>query len=367
MNPLAGRLARLIETAGPITVADYMTAALGDPHHGYYRTADPLGAAGDFTTAPEISQLFGELIGAWLVDCWDRMGRPNPISLVELGPGRGTLMADALRASASVPGWREALQLHLVEINPHLRNMQGASLAAYAPHWHETLGSLPELPTLLVANEFFDALPIRQFVFQAGQWRERLVNWSAAAGFHFALTSHPSPLAMVAIRDLADVTENAVFEFSPAAIGAANEIGQRIARHGGGALVIDYGRTKSAVGESLQAVRRHVMVNVLENPGEADLSAHVDFGILLRAGTESGAAAFGPCTQGDFLHRLGIGERAAHLKRRASPSQIAELDSAVARLTAPSAMGNLFKVAVIAHRDLKPAGFIDEPWPNGYS
>jgi NADH dehydrogenase [ubiquinone] 1 alpha subcomplex assembly factor 7 len=187
LNPLGQRLAERIARSGPITVADYMAAALADTEHGYYRRADPLGAGGDFTTAPEISQLFGELIGAWLIDCWDQAGRPEHVNLVELGPGRGTLMADMLRVARRAPDWLKAITVHLVEINPRLRQAQAASLAAYAPYWHEAFATVPDGPVMLVANEFLDALPVRQLVFRNDAWRERLVDWTGETGFHFRL------------------------------------------------------------------------------------------------------------------------------------------------------------------------------------
>jgi NADH dehydrogenase [ubiquinone] 1 alpha subcomplex assembly factor 7 len=352
--PLAEKLARRIAAAGPITVADYIAAAMTDPDHGYYRTAEAIGAAGDFTTAPEISQLFGELIGAWLADCWLRLGRPNPVRVIELGPGRGTLMQDALRASTRLPGWAEAVELHLVEINPLLRQAQAERLAPYIPRWHDTLDTVPDGPSLLVANEFLDALPIRQLVYWENAWRERLVDWSAETGFHFVLSHRPSPLAiLIPVPAIA----GAVFEISPAAIGVAAEIAGRIARYGGGALLIDYGRAESAAGESLQAVRRHALVPALENPGAADLSAHVDFAALARTAREHGTAVFGAITQGEFLGAVGIHLRAGRLKAAAAADQAAAIDAAVARLTGAAGMGDLFKVLAITQPGLIPAGF----------
>ena len=256
-----------------------MAAALGDPEHGYYRQADPLGAEGDFTTAPEISQLFGELIGAWLIDCWDQAGRPERVNLVELGPGRGTLMADILRVARQVPEWLKAAQIHLVEINPRLRQTQAASLAGHAPQWHETFATMPDGPVMLVANEFLDAQPIRQLVFRNGAWRERLVDWNGEAGFHFVPSAEQSPLSLLVPSGIPPA-EGAVYELSPAVISIGTEIARRIAAQGGAALFVDYGRSAGAVGESLQAVRAHRMVEALTDPGEADLSAHVDFALL---------------------------------------------------------------------------------------
>jgi len=354
---LAERLAQRISATGPISVAEFMAACLADPRQGYYRGGDPLGGPGDFTTAPEISQLFGELIGAWLVDCWDQMGRPKPVRLVELGPGRGTLMQDALRAGRILPEWLEAIDLHLVEINPALRRLQGERLASYRPHWHAALETLPDGPILLVANEFLDALPIRQLVRAGNGWRERLVAWSGERGFHFTLADSPSPLAALVPSALPALAEGAVFELSPAAIGVTAEIARRIAAYGGAALLIDYGRAAPATGESLQAVKRHRMQGIFDEPGTADLSAHVDFSALARAAAEAGAAPFGPATQGDFLTELGIALRADRLKRNTGPAEAAMIDGAVERLAGPAAMGALFKALALAQTGVRPAGF----------
>jgi NADH dehydrogenase [ubiquinone] 1 alpha subcomplex assembly factor 7 len=356
VNSLAQRIAERIARGGPITIADYMAAALGDPEHGYYRRADPLGAQGDFTTAPEISQLFGELIGAWLIDCWDQAGRPQPVNLVELGPGRGTLMADILRISRHVPAWLNAVRIHLVEINPRLRQLQATALSAHAPQWHESFATIPDGPAMLVANEFLDALPIRQLVFWNGTWRERLVDWTPEGGFHFVLSVGPSPLSLLVPPELIPA-QGAVHELSPAVIAAGTDIARRIVSRGGAALFLDYGRCQSGLGESLQAVRTHRQVKVLDNPGEADLSAHVDFGLLGRVARDAGASVAGPVTQGAFLTALGVGVRSERLKRGLSRGAADSVDQAVARLTAPEAMGQLFKVLAIVPPGLRPEGF----------
>jgi NADH dehydrogenase [ubiquinone] 1 alpha subcomplex assembly factor 7 len=350
------RLAARIARAGPITVAEYMAAALTDPDGGYYRTTDPLGAAGDFTTAPEISQLFGELIGAWLIDCWIQAGRPAKFNLVELGPGRGTLMADALRVGCRMPDWLAAAELHLVEINPALRALQDKALSSYRPRWHDGLATVPAGPLMLVANEFFDALPVRQLVFWDGTWRERLVDWSAVAGFHFAISPKPSSLSFLVPLDLVAEHGN-IYELSPTAIAAATAIAGRIAKHGGAALIVDYGRSRSATGDTLQAVRGHKTAAVLAAPGSADLSAHVDFSTLCRIAGEAGIVAVGPASQGAFLEALGIHHRAERLKRGLGPDAAADIDLALKRLTDPAAMGELFKVMAMTTPAISPAGF----------
>jgi NADH dehydrogenase [ubiquinone] 1 alpha subcomplex assembly factor 7 len=338
-----------------MTVADYMAAALGEPDHGYYRTANPLGVGGDFTTAPEISQLFGELIGAWLIDCWAQNGRPERVHLVELGPGRGTLMADILRTARHAPDWLKAVRVHLVEINPRLRQAQAALLSDYAPQWHEALSSVPDGPVMFVANEFLDALPIRQLVFWNGAWRERLVDWSVESGFHYAVSTGPSALSFLLPTNL-PASQGDIHELSPAVIAAGTEIARRVALRGGAALIVDYGRGESVSVETLQAVRAHRMVKVLDDPGAADLSAHVDFALLARVAREAGATVAGPVTQGAFLDAIGIRLRAERLKRGLSSGAAAAVDQAVERLTGPDAMGQLFKVLAVLSPGITPAG-----------
>jgi NADH dehydrogenase [ubiquinone] 1 alpha subcomplex assembly factor 7 len=356
---IAARIARL----GAITVADYMAEAVAHPDHGYYMSGDPFGARGDFVTAPEISQMFGELIGLWCADTWQRMGAPEPVYLVELGPGRGTLMADALRAARAVPGFGAALRLHFVEISPVLRARQRDTLAEragdVAPSWHGSLDQVPEGPLLLVANEFFDALPIRQFEKRPEGWCERLVTLAPdGETLAFALAP-PGPWAAALLpAALREAAPGALAEVSVPAIGIAGEIGRRLATGGGAALIIDYGHAEPRTGATLQAVRRHAAHAVLEDPGAADLTAHVDFSTLARAATEAGARAHGPVPQGRFLEALGIDARARTLGESATPDQASEIASALRRLTHPREMGELFKVLALGDPDLgPPAGF----------
>ncbi len=356
---IAARIARL----GAITVADYMAEAAAHPDHGYYMSGDPFGAHGDFVTAPEISQMFGELIGLWCADTWQRMGGPEPVLLVELGPGRGTLMADALRAAHVAPGFGAALRLHFVEISPALRARQQQTLAQSAgaarPTWHESLDQVPDGPLLLVANEFFDALPIRQFEKRPEGWCERLVTLAPdGETLAFALAP-PGPWAAALLpAALREAAPGAVAEVSAPAIVIAGEIGRRLATGSGAALIIDYGHAEPRTGATLQAVRRHAAHAVLEDPGAADLTAHVDFSTLARAATEAGARAYGPVPQGRFLEALGIGARARALNESATPDQASEIASALRRLTHPREMGELFKVLALGDPDLgPPAGF----------
>jgi len=351
MSELARLIAHRIALTGPISVADFMAEALGHPRLGYYRRARPIGAAGDFTTAPEISQMFGELVGAWLAERWLAMGRPN-VALVELGPGRGTLMSDALRATRGVPGFHAAVSLHLVETNATLRAEQQRALAAFDPAWHERFDAVPAGPMLLVANEFFDALPVRQFEKTLQGWRERMVGLAAdGATLIFALAPGATPFA----RFLPDAAEGAQAEISEASRALAAAIGARVMRDGGWALIVDYGY-ESGSAATLQAVRGHKGASVLDEPGETDLSAHVDFAAVAAAAE---APTFGPVSQADFLRRLGLPQRAETLKARASVGQRREIDVTLARLIGPDQMGTLFRVMAVGDGRSIPAGFSD--------
>lgn len=359
MNPLARVIAAEIAQAGPISVARYMTLALLDPRHGYYTTRDPFGAAGDFVTSPEISQMFGELIGLWAADLWQRLGMPPRVALAELGPGRGTLMADALRAARALPPFRAALEPWLVEASPRLREIQADRLAGSGARWADDLDGLPgDRPLIVIANEFFDALPIRQYVRRGTGWHERLVGLDAAGQLAFALSPGPERLdGMLPAGLLAAAPANAIVEICPAGRAIATGLGHRLVAQGGGALIVDYGPPTHGTGDSLQAVRRHAFHDVLATPGEADLTAHVDFVALADAARDAGATAWGPLAQGELLQRLGIAARAATLAR-ANPGRQAEFDAAMSRLTGPDQMGTLFQtLALTGGPDVVPAGF----------
>lgn len=355
-TPLAAELQRLIRLEGPIPLSRFMAEALGHPRHGYYINRDPLGTAGDFTTAPEISQMFGELVGLWCADVWQRIGAPAPLRLVEFGPGRGTLMADALRAAAVLPGFVEAVTIHLIETSLALRQRQQATLTGRALHWHATIDEVPTGPALVVANEFFDALPVRQFQRAEAGWHERLV---AASGDGFAFTLGPDPLPPTALPPaFAAAAVGDIAELAPAREAVMQQLAERLVADGGAALVIDYGHAQSRPGDSLQAVRDHAFAPVLAAPGEADLTAHVDFQALAAVAAAAGAGVHGPCPQGRFLKRLGIDARAAGLKAKATARQRDDIDAAVARLTGAAEMGGLFKVLAVTGPDVPtPAGF----------
>lgn len=358
MSGLGPRLAARIASDGPISVHDYMQACLADPEHGYYRDGVPLGASGDFTTAPEISQVFGEMLGLWLADRWQAAGAPARAALVELGPGRGTLMEDALRATAkALPAFAAAAKLHLVEISRSLRAVQGERLARAAPTFHDGFDSVPDdAPLFLVANEFLDALPVRQFVRRGPVWRERVVTLVDGA---FAFSDGPAisepPLSHT---QLADAPDGAVVEVCPAALDIVVQVARRIAKSGGVALFVDYGTDRSGWGDTLQAVRRHAKVGVFEAPGECDLTAHVDFPRLSAAARAAGVAAFGPATQADFLRRIGIHARLAVLARGAAPHVARTIAEASRRLLDAREMGTLFKVVALqAPAAAAPPGF----------
>ena len=359
-TPLEAEIRRRIEAAGPMPVAEYMALCLTDHRWGYYATRDPFGARGDFVTAPEISQMFGELIGLWMAAVWHRMGEPAKVGVIELGPGRGTMMVDALRAAKVMPGFREAAALHFVEVSQLLQAQQERTLAQLPMpmSWHRALSEVPAGPAIVVANEFFDALPVSQAVKAEDGWHERRVGLDEAGRLAFAVA--PAPLAQFE-RLLPDAGRKAppgtIFEWRSDT--TAMELARRLARDGGATLVIDYGHAESAVGETLQAVGQHAYADPLSAPGTLDLTAHVDFAALARAVEAMGAKAFGPIEQGEFLQRLGIEARAAALKGKAAPAA-ADIDAALARLTGhgDAGMGGLFKAAAFAQASLgTPPGF----------
>lgn len=350
MTPLEPILRARIAATGPMTLADYMAECLLHPEHGYYTTHEPFGQAGDFITAPEISQMFGELLGLCLAQSWLDLGAPSPFTLAELGPGRGTLMADVLRATARVPGFHAAAQVTLVEASPALRARQRVTLGAHPVTWLDSAADLPETPLFLLANEFFDALPIRQFTRATGGWEETVVTLRDG---RLALARGPAlPIAALDHR-LADTAQGEVVEICPAAIPVMSMLGERITRHGGVALILDYGNWHSR-GDTFQALRNHAFTDPLADPGAADLTAHVDFAALAQA--TACPAAY--TTQGALLVALGIEARAATLAQRLDGTALQAHIAATRRLTHPEEMGTLFK-ALALHRPgtAPPPGF----------
>ncbi len=350
MNPLARLLARRIAATGPICLADYMADCLLHPEYGYYTSREPFGRQGDFITAPEISQMFGELVGLALAQSWLEQGSPAPFALVELGPGRGTLMADILRATRMVPGFHRALRLHLVEAAPRMRALQADALRGHEPTWHDSPATLPEMPLLLVANEFFDALPIRQFRRHERGWRELQVTLDADGALAFAL-SEPAPLALLDHR-LKDTRPGDIVEHRPAAGPLIEALAGSIARHGGVALLFDYGGWRS-LGDTLQALHRQAPDHPLAHPGQADLTAHVDFEALSQAAAPL-LTVTPMITQGTFLHRLGIGARARKLAESLRGEALESHLAAFHRLTDPSEMGTLFKTIALHPKGAPP-------------
>jgi NADH dehydrogenase [ubiquinone] 1 alpha subcomplex assembly factor 7 len=338
---LGARLERLIASSGPISVAAYMAEA--NAH--YYATRDPLGASGDFVTAPEISQMFGELVGLWLADLWVRAGSPDGARYVELGPGRGTLAADALRAMRAAG---LAPPAELVETSPALRRAQASRIPA--ARWHDDLSTLPDpAPLLVVANEFFDALPVRQWVAGEGGWRELMVTHRAGRFERVPGPRVPAPY---------DAEPGTIVEASPASAAVIRELARRIGTQGGAALIVDYGHERSGVGDTLQAVAAHSYADPWLDPGERDLTAHVDFQALAEAArAEEGVRLYGPVGQGAWLKAMGIDLRAASLAK-AAPERAEEIAAARERLTVPGQMGDLFKVFAIVSRSWpQPEGF----------
>jgi len=356
MSPLAQILRDKIAAEGSISLADYMALALGHPEYGYYRKHDPLGVRGDFITAPEISQIFGEMIGVWCAQMWQSLGG-GACALAELGPGRGSLMNDLLRATKNVPGFHESITIHMVETSPVLANAQYLLLRNHHPRieWLDSVEQLPEKKTILIANEFFDALPIKQFEMTIAGVCERRVGWSEEKGFHFTLGSVGLQLA----KSGTAIPPGTVMEQSPASRAVMRSIAQRLKQEGGAALIIDYGYLGEAHHDTLQAVKAHHFHPVLQNPGEADITAHVDFSTLAAVARDAGLRPTPLITQGEFLKAMGATLRADMLLARAEGAQKEQIRTSLERLISPQAMGDLFKVlAVTSDATMAVPGFL---------
>ncbi len=340
-------LKQLLEARGPVTVADFMAWCLTEREDAYYRAADPIGRSGDFITAPEVSQIFGELIGLWAGAVWQSMGEPAPIQLIELGPGRGTLITDALRALRVLPEFLDAMQLQLIERSERLRGRQRDTIfGGFAPVWHETLAEVPDAPAVIIANEFFDALPVTQYVYSGGAWRERTVRLGEAGQPIFAAGDAVPPPKLSAIATAP--AEGEILETRPSALPVLEAIGRRACNFPTAALIVDYGYSRDAHGDTLQAVRGHDYVDPLAAPGESDLSAHVNFAELARMAEQSGLNSWGPMPQGEFLLALGLETRLRKLL--AAPRQEAarmKLVLGATRLIDPYQMGELFKAMAL--------------------
>jgi NADH dehydrogenase [ubiquinone] 1 alpha subcomplex assembly factor 7 len=352
---LAARLHARIANSGPLSVEAFMQACLSDAASGAYASRQPIGGAGDFITAPEISQIFGELLGLWAVAVWQSMGEPRAVTVAELGPGRGTLMADALRAWRGVRKFLDAVSVALIETSPVMVEAQRNTLreAPVPLRWYARLDELPDGPLILLANEFIDALPVRQFVRRGGAWRERLVANDRSGGFCF--TEGDMVTLGNQAGDLPDqAPDGSILETRPAARALLCELARRAALAPLAALIIDYGHDESGFGDTLQAVRDHRFAVTLADPGSADLSAHVDFADLKRQASALGLAPYGPMAQGEFLLRLGLGERRNRLLQRATAAQAEAIASGASRLVDPKQMGVLFKVLALTNAGLAP-------------
>ncbi|HEY2446423.1 MAG TPA: SAM-dependent methyltransferase [Rhizomicrobium sp.] len=358
MNRLARRISRAIDTGGPLSIAAFMAMALHDREDGFYASREAIGARGAFVTAPEISQMFGELLGLWCVQAWRDQGAPRRAYLVELGPGRATLIQDALRAARLAPDFLGSIEVVLVEAGAAQQALQRERMrdAPVAIRWIEQWSAIAsDRPIFVLANEFLDALPVLQFVMTERGWCERVITANGTRKLAFALAPDPTMLEIPNGRGAAE--PGAVYEVSPASLALIDEVSGGIGRRGGAALFIDYGYCEGGFGETLQAVRQHKPADLLDAPGEADLSAHVDFAALARAAKSAGTEAHGPLSQGDFLRALGIEERAAELAAR-NPEHGTAIASAIDRLTGEAAMGKLFKaIAIVPRGAPAPPGF----------
>jgi NADH dehydrogenase [ubiquinone] 1 alpha subcomplex assembly factor 7 len=356
---LEQQLKARIHSGGPMNVADFMNIALYDPDHGYYTCGDPIGAEGDFITAPEISQIFGELIGLWAAETWRSQGQAAPLKLIELGPGHGTLMADIFhtlgRFASQADRLGDTIQAAMVEISPLLKNRQRLKLGQWVKKitWHDDLASVPPGPAIILANEFFDALPIRQFELLPIGWREIMLVIG---------TNHQLEFQAIG-EDLADLPDYAadlpvgsIVEICPQMPAILDQLAARLRQFGGAVLIIDYGHAASLTphqanwASTLQAMSGHHYQPVLTRPGHCDVTAHVDFGQIIHRARAAGLRADGPIGQGEFLQSLGGDTRCQQLMA-ANPSQAHDILTRYRRLITPSQMGQLFKVLMLMPQD----------------
>lgn len=358
---LLPKLVQMIDAQGPLPLDQYMEVVLNDPEHGYYATRDPFGVAGDFITAPEISQIFGELLGLWAIDYWQKMGCPKNIHLVEIGPGRGTLMQDALKAARSVPDFLTNVRVDLVETSPSLRKIQKKTLSRFTGemNWHDTVDTLPDAPCIILTNEFFDALPIKQFVYQANvrkRWHEKYVHHEKNK-----LTYCLLPVSDTNMPDLSlypKIDAGQVIEQCPTAVNIVTKLGKHLTEYGGCLLTIDYGYAQAAAGDSFQALEKHKPVDPLARPGCADLTAHVNFAQLVETSRKAGLKATSIVTQRAFLKALGADYRFEALMQNATQAQQIDLAAARDRLMSTDQMGVLFKaLALFSANQPAPIGF----------
>jgi len=362
LSPLHTEIKRLIKASGPMPVWRYMELCLMHPQHGYYISRDPLGREGDFTTAPEVSQMFGELLGLWAASIWKTTGSPQQFRLIELGPGRGTMMSDALRALRVLPPLYQTISVHMVEVNPVLRDKQKTTLTGLRNvSWHDSFDEVPEGPSVIFANEYFDVLPIHQMVRRESGWHERVVELDDEENFVYGTAADPTPGFELLLPSLVRAAPlGAIFEWRPNTEMMA--IARRIRDQRGAAVIIDYGHVRSDVGDTFQAIARHSFADPLKTPGLADITAHVDFDALARTAEAVGARVHGPVTQGEFLRRLGIETRALTLMQKAAPEISEDIASGLKRLIGGGrgGMGSLFKVLGISDPSIPVLAGIDD-------
>jgi len=356
MSSIVDVLKAEINAAGPIRVSRYMELVLGHELHGYYMTRDPLGQRGDFTTAPEITQIFGELLGVWCIGIWRQMGKPPQFNIVEFGPGRGTLMKDLLRGASADKNFIQAMYIHLIETSPVLTQKQQETLQGKADHieWHKSLETVSDLPTIFIGNEFLDALPINQYYKKSDGWHERKIGLSDG---QFAFEDEKisdTDAASIIPRKVNEMEEKAVYEHNIAAQSIVRQISQRLEDEFGAALLIDYGYTEFEGADTLQSLHKHTKCGILEHVGDADVTAHVDFGTLVKC---SGDVTPFLTTQRNFLQHLGLDMRMDMLIRE-NPGKASEIRDGAVRLIHPDQMGNLFKVLLLANNGMAaPMGF----------
>lgn len=358
---LLDKIKHIIALNGPISIAEYMHICMADPEHGYYKTQEAIGRQGDFITAPEVSQMFGELIGIWCITTWQQLGKPSPFCLAELGPGKGTLMQDLLRAVKNNSEFMNAAQVVLVETSEALKKVQKSKLPedlveSEKIKWEIDINKLPQMPVIFVANEFFDVVPFRQYVKKQSGWHEIGIGLSPDNSLQkMALANQIEPSQLPANAN--DEPEGAVFEHAPAREAIMQTLAEQINKHSGAALIIDYGHLTSCFGDTFQAMAQHAYADPLAAPGEHDLTSHVDFQPLATAAQAAGLQSVHTATQGEFLLNLGLLERAGNLGRGKDEADQNRIRSEVERLAAPDQMGTLFKVMAIASSDIKPSGF----------
>jgi NADH dehydrogenase [ubiquinone] 1 alpha subcomplex assembly factor 7 len=351
-NPLMGVLRDVIQAEGPITVEQYMQIVLHHPQHGYYSHGDPLGVDGDFGTSPEISQMFGEMIGVWCLEVWQQMGEPDPFILLELGPGRGTLLKDLFRATQKIQPFHKALRLHLLECNATLRLIQLAKLADHAPTYIADLAALPPLPVLAISNEFFDTFPLRQFMRTDSGWRERLVTMKSGKLVFMDGVEIEKPCKNPFSEREAIAPKGWTCETSPQSLSMVGQLAAHMAAHGGAGLIVDYGYASPSGKNTLFAVRDHKPFDILASPGEADVTAEVDFEAFRYAAESQGARVVGPTSQGDFLRAMGIELRAALLQHLAPEEHTENIHKDFLRLTCRTRAGTWFKVLGLMAKDM---------------